>query len=194
MRSALFTRLRKKTRKTRWAKVTDRLLTVVALLIVWSLTGLWHGARTNFVLWGLYYGLLIALSTLFAPLFDRYPGKSTLRRVWNVGKTFVLVLVGYVLFRADSLRQILDFFSSLTKPATAAFPLDAADLCVAGVGLALLVIADTLHAKELVLRDRIARWVLPLRWLLWLSLLVAVVLFGIYGPGYDASSFLYFKF
>lgn len=195
MRSELFTRLRKKTRKTRMAKPMDRLLTVFALFVVWGCTGLWHGARTTYVAWGLYYGLLISLSTLLTPLWEKRIGNSPVLRVLRVGRTFFLVLLGYVLFRSDSLRQVGAFFAALTRPATGTpLALDSADLIVAGVSLLLLGFADVWRARERSLRDCIAAKPLPLRWLAWLTLLVVIVLFGVYGPGYDAASFLYFKY
>jgi alginate O-acetyltransferase complex protein AlgI len=65
---------------------------VLNLLVVWFLTGLWHGASWNFVLWGLYFFVLIALEKLAKPLLDKVPG--ILR--WLV--TVVLVEFSWVLF------------------------------------------------------------------------------------------------
>ena len=63
------------------------------ILVVWMLTGFWHGAAWNFMLWGLYYGLLLLAEKLFlAPKLERLPQK--------VQQTycFILVLFGWVLF------------------------------------------------------------------------------------------------
>lgn len=64
------------------------------LMIVWTLTGLWHGADWNFIVWGAYYGLLI--------LFERFViGRKRLERipaVLSVLPTFILTVFGWVLF------------------------------------------------------------------------------------------------
>jgi alginate O-acetyltransferase complex protein AlgI len=72
------------------------------LFIVWFLTGFWHGASWNFVLWGLYFGLLILFEKLFlAKLFDALP-----RWVSHVYLTFAM-LVGWVFFYFTDLQQAL---------------------------------------------------------------------------------------
>ena len=69
---------------------------VLNLLTVWMLTGLWHGASWNFVLWGLYYGILLIAEKLF-PVHRRLP--AWLRHVM----TLLLVLIGWVIFRVENL-------------------------------------------------------------------------------------------
>lgn len=78
------------------------------LFVVWSLTGLWHGASWNFVLWGVYYFILLVLEKL---IFLKYLEKLSpiLRRVI----TFIFVLFGWVLFACTSLSDIGGFFGSM---------------------------------------------------------------------------------
>ena len=72
------------------------------LLAVWMLTGLWHGASWNFVVWGVYYGLLLVIEKyLLAGVIRKLP--ALLRRA----VTLLLVLVGWVIFRMESLTGIL---------------------------------------------------------------------------------------
>ena len=72
--------------------------TVFNLLVVWMLTGLWHGAGWNFLLWGLYYGvLLIAEKFLLRSVLQRLP------RVINWIITIVLVTVGWVFFASSDI-------------------------------------------------------------------------------------------
>ena len=81
---------------------------ILNLLVVWSLTGLWHGASWNFVLWGLYYGALLILEKyVFNKLLGRLP--AVLRHVI----TLLFVLLGWVIFRLDSVSSILAFVKAM---------------------------------------------------------------------------------
>ena len=69
-----------------------RLRTVLNLFIVWSLTGLWHGAAWNFLVWGLYWFLLLLIDKRFEKIWSRFPTPL----LW-LG-TFALSMIGWVLF------------------------------------------------------------------------------------------------
>lgn len=70
------------------------------LLIVWFLTGLWHGAAWNFVAWGLYYGVILIIEKyLLSPVLDRLP--DVVRHIYSI----VLVVIGWVLFFSSSFGQ-----------------------------------------------------------------------------------------
>ena len=75
--------------------------TAFNLLAVWALTGLWHGASWNFVLWGLYYGLLLLLERfVLSGLLERFPGPA------RQAVTFLLVLMGWVIFYYTDLAAV----------------------------------------------------------------------------------------
>jgi alginate O-acetyltransferase complex protein AlgI len=75
---------------------------VLNILTVWALTGLWHGASWNFVLWGLYYGVLLLIEKLV--IGKRIEGIPVVLR-WVV--TFALVNVGWVLFHITDPENLL---------------------------------------------------------------------------------------
>ena len=77
------------------------------IMIVWSLTGLWHGASYNFILWGLYYGVLLMMEKLF---FKKYLDK--LKGI-NYIITMLIVLVGWVFFNSSSVDQIIYMIRNL---------------------------------------------------------------------------------
>lgn len=91
--------------------------TVLNLWIVFFLSGFWHGASWNFVVWGLYHGVFISIDRLLAHRSWRFP------RVISIPTTFVLVLVGWVFFRAETLPAALDYLQAMctlsVSPATA---------------------------------------------------------------------------
>ena len=75
------------------------------IAIVWALTGLWHGASWNFVLWGVYYGILLIIEKLFLlKVLDRIPGKlGFIRHVY----TLFLVTLGWVLFKITDFGDLM---------------------------------------------------------------------------------------
>ncbi|WP_304340534.1 MBOAT family O-acyltransferase [Metaclostridioides mangenotii] len=74
------------------------------LFIVWFLTGFWHGASWNFIVWGLYYGILIALEKSFLEkLLYKLP--KMLRHIYLL----FIVIIGWVFFRANDIGQALEF-------------------------------------------------------------------------------------
>lgn len=81
---------------------------ILNLLIVWGLTGLWHGAAYNFVLWGLYYGLLLILEKFVLKKFlDRLP--SFIQHIY----TLFIIIIGWGLFYFTDVRQLGEFMVDL---------------------------------------------------------------------------------
>lgn len=82
--------------------------TVFNLLVVWTLTGFWHGASWNFLLWGLYFGVLIVLERLFlGRVLEKLPG------VVRIVYTFLLVLFGWILFEFESVPEAFRYFLAM---------------------------------------------------------------------------------
>lgn len=84
--------------------------TVLNLLVVWAVTGIWHGASWNFMLWGVYFGVLIVMERLFlGKLLEKLPSFFS----WLY--TFVLVVFGWIMFDGvdTGTVDILDMFSQV---------------------------------------------------------------------------------
>lgn len=76
------------------------------LMIVWFATGLWHGASWNFVVWGLYFGILIFFEKVYiSKVLERLP-----RGVGHL-YTLVLIIIGWVFFETESLRGAFSYLS-----------------------------------------------------------------------------------
>ena len=97
-------------RVSRWKNIRN-------IMIVWLLTGFWHGASWNFMAWGIYYGLL-----LLAEKFLLKNVKKKLPKAVNLLATLILVLIGWVLFYYESLSQGLNHLGIM-------FGLVEAELC-----------------------------------------------------------------
>ena len=87
------------------SRVGSKALLIRNLMIVWLLTGIWHGAEWTFILWGLLYGLLITGEKLSGiPRKLKQPGHGAEKALYRAF-TLLVVLLGWVLFRADNLPQ-----------------------------------------------------------------------------------------
>lgn len=174
------------------------------LLIVFAVSGLWHGAALSFVVWGLLNGLYQVVGGLTRKLRDRarrglrLSDDGPVTALLQMGITFLLSTAAWVFFKAGSLsHSLLIFKSMLTGPwlvrPISAWGLNAPELAVALAAVLLLLCADLLSLR-LNLWDRCLDLPRPARWAIALALLMAVFIFGIYGSGYDPQDFIYFKF
>lgn len=74
------------------------------IMVVWMLTGLWHGAAWNFVMWGLYYGILLLIEKyMLADVLERFP--AVVRHIYCL----VLVMIGWVFFFSPTLGSALNY-------------------------------------------------------------------------------------
>ena len=73
---------------------------ILNTMIVWGLTGMWHGAEWTYIFWGLYYGIFIILEK---KVYGRYLEKLPKAITWLI--TMIIVLIGYVMFNAENLSQ-----------------------------------------------------------------------------------------
>ena len=111
IRDYVFTPLNFAARRRPW-------MSHVYLVVAMACCGFWHGAAFTFVLWGVWHGLLlVANQTILRRLFPRTKKDeasfSTLRRLVAWALTTTLVMLGWVLFRAESMTQALDIYKSL---------------------------------------------------------------------------------
>lgn len=175
------------------------------LLIVFAVSGLWHGAALSFVVWGLLNGLYQVVGGVTQRSRTRLRRRlgladdASLTALLQVGITFLLSSAAWVFFKAGSFTHALDIFRAmvtgpwLTRPLSA-WGLDRAEVVVAVVALILLLGVDLYTAFRGSPREKFCALPRPIRWVLALGLLAAVLLFGIYGTGYDPQDFIYFKF
>lgn len=104
------------------------------ILVVWALTGLWHGASWNFVLWGVYYGLLLLLEKFaLAGFLETAPAIA--KRIY----TIFCVMIGWVFFSQTSFGAIAKYLGTMFGPSASGFA-DSATFYYFRTGIVLFVI------------------------------------------------------
>jgi alginate O-acetyltransferase complex protein AlgI len=159
--------------------------TYANLLIVMLLGGLWHGANWTFVLWGLYHGLLLAIHR--AVPWPSWFGTAVLRPL-GVLATFVLVSVGWVLFRAVSLGEAGVILSRM------AWPTEGAQLGRASAAVVLLCLAVTLAGHLLGSRVDMLRFERRVPSPVMGAALACLLALGLFLLPEGGRAFIYFQF
>ena len=184
--------------------------TSLASLIVFFLVGAWHGANWKYIAFGLWNGGIIMLSTVLEPVFESWTAKLKLNHfprafgLLRMARTFLIVLVGYVFDVAPSFTEAMQTFRLIFTCQNLSVGL--AQICQLGLdwmdyGLLCMCTAIVFTVSVIqernsadTIRSMLDRRPFALRFVVILSGVMMVLLFGIYGPGYDAAEFVYMQF
>lgn len=190
-------------------RAAKEFMNVIPLTIVWLLTGLWHGTGLTYIVWGLYWGALIILSTVFAPEIAKLnkalhlPVDSAGFQIFRKVRTFFLFVIGRILTMPTNLLQVKAVFRQictdfrpwlLVDQSLYSYGLDGVNFRLVLLLIAFLLFVEHKQEKGTVFRDRIDGLSLPIRWIVYLSGIFFILIFGIYGVGYDESAFIYMKY
>ena len=175
----------------------------ISLCLTWAAIGLWHGAGWIYLLYGMYYFAIQFLGELAEPtllkLLPRLPGwrKTKGYQLFQVLRTFALVNLGMLLFRANGAQAALQMLRSLATPYAGSLliKLDARDLAVLALGALFLLGVDLWQARHGVgLRQAVEKKPLPVRWGIYIGVVLLIMVFGAYGDNYDPAAFIYAQF
>ena len=179
----------------------SKLKLVRNILIVFFLSGLWHGANWTYVAWGIYNGVLVILFTLLSSTSTRNKiisnnrFSSSIKEFGKIIMTFLFVVVGWIFFRAKSLHQAFDYIANIFDSSVIAYPnygqigIDSALMIYTLIFIFLLQIIDWIQRKQdfgLEISNIKYRTV---RWGIYISLLLIFTVFS-----GTQNEFIYFEF
>lgn len=206
LRLPVLGKLQKKLRDKFGKKRGKQLTTFLAMFILWTVVGLWHGGHITYLIGsGLLHWFYIVMEELLEEPFSKLWKKLNIdtHAKWLEGtrilRTFILVNIGNNFFRAASVNDALNMFrmgftmhtlSELIHGGIFGLGLSWVDFGILFISLTILLVVSLLNQKGSV-RDMIARKPIVLRYIIWYALLFFVILFGMYGPGYSAAEFIY---
>lgn len=192
-----------------------KLRTYINIFITFTLSGLWHGASGGFIIWGFLNGFFVSLEKALKIKVEKSinPNERKDKGIIKALKTlitFIVVSFTFLFFRAEKLstskliieRVFSDFrldstintIASLSPYSKDTFMMiDFKAWRIVIVFLLIVFIVDLLQQKYDVF-DKVLNLRLVIRWLIYLLLILSIVLWGIYGYGYDVSNFIYSEF
>lgn len=178
-------------------------------MIVFLVSGAWHGAGWTFIIWGGLNGLYLVLSDMLKPWRDlacrwfHIERKNFGNRCFRLIFTFVLIQFAWLFFRATDLNQAGEIMRTLftspnlkqiTDGTLMKLGLDGAEWAVLIGSLILLTAADYQEYKEKDWRQSILNQGFLFRCIVYVAIFVILLLFAQYGPGFDAGSSIYVDF
>lgn len=188
--------------------VTRSIVTAIPVTVTWVATGLWHGTGVTYLAWGLYYAFMIFMSVSFGDMFHNLALKLKINtrcgsyKVFQMVRTTCIFAGGRLLTRPGTLglswhalKSALLQFNPwvLTDGSLYEFGLSRSSFNLMLVTVVLFGGISILQQKGSV-RDMIAKQNLIVRWGLCFAAIFSILIFGIYGSGYDAASFVYMAY
>ncbi len=200
-------KLAKKLKPKFGAGFAKRLPVYFSTIIVWFVTGIWHGASWNFIAWGMTNCVVILISQELSPLYAKFHEKTGIGEngaygVFMMLRTYLLMCCIRMFDCYASVAETFSaFFSMFTKGnwnvlfdgSMLEFGLSAADYTVLFAGIVMILISSIFAEKKKPIRDTLIKipGAVPVAIVV---LILAVIVFGTYGIGYDSAQFIYNQF
>lgn len=197
-----------RTAKKKWPSMGRHVVPIIGTMLVWLLTGMWHGRTVSYMLWGVYYGLIMSISLVLETQYTSWKEKLHVKdgKVYGffcMARTWLIVFVADVLIRSESLAQAgviyravitrLDVGALFSQTITS-YGISKYGFLLLAAALGLWLVVSVWEEQGKDVRAYLAGWPMPLRWCCYYGILLVVLITGIYGGGYDTAVFMYQSF
>ena len=195
--SKLNMKLNLKLRKMKSKYISRFIITAFPLFFVWFFNGMWHGASFKYVVYGLYYYVLMMIGILLEPVFKKIISIFKINtEVWSYKffqaiRTILIVCFGMFLFRVDSFKQMGLMIHSNASASLFSLGLKKADFALLMVGILVMLVVGVMQEFNINIRKELQKQNLLFKWFIYYIIIFSIIIFGIYGKGYDAASFIY---
>lgn len=184
-----------------------KIRTYINILIVFLLSGLWHGADLSFVMWGVINGFYYIIGDVINPLKEKINSISIFNnKIFNVFEviiTFLLIDFSYIFFRSKNIHEAFKIIISIFKTNNFNIIFDESiyycrlnqsNFIVVLVSLLILLIVDYLKYKNMEISDYISKQKSIIISTFIIVSVCIILIFGIYGPAFNSNDFIYFQF
>ena len=169
----------------------------INLLITFAVSGVWHGGGIKYVFWGMMHGIYQIVEGAVPYFSKKFSGPA---HVFRVVINFFLVMLAWIIFRADTLkiglRMIYRMFTTfnpwiLLDGSLYDLGLHEKEWRVLFVALLVLFFVSRKQEHGVAIREEFAKFNFAFRWLIYIAAIVTIWVFGTYGLGYNAGDFIY---
>lgn len=198
LRSKVAEKIRKKFKNKKY--LSNNLPTVFALAILWTLIGFWHGSTWAFILYGMYHGSIIIISTLLAPVYNKFYEKfprlikTKLYGAFQIIRTFALVLCGYFLFCIGELSPAIQMFGNMFKANPNGLnifeKMSIESIVSSIIGTIIILVLDIFTIHKIDIYEKFGKIPVIFRWIIYVVMLFGIIILA----GGKAQEFLYFQF
>ena len=198
---------------SRWLKkhvgkpVGSRFPVYFSSLTVWFVTGIWHGASWNFVVWGLLNSIIMLVSQELKPLYEKADNRLGYRKlkyykVFEIIRTTAIVcclqMLDYYRNIAEAFRMFFSMFrggnyAAVFTKGMWSIGLSVADYIVLFAGVVIMFVVSLLE-RRCPVREQLAQKNYIIRYTVFLVIFLLIAVLGIYGTGYESSQFIYNQF
>lgn len=207
--SKTFVNLGKSARKTFGTRFGKNFAIYIATMVVRLIMAIWHGLSWKYIVQGLFHGFLITAGIQFAPQINSITKKLKIRtdcfswKLFQIVRTFTLAGIARIMVRATNLsvawsliRSIFTVYNPWIWVDGSLFKLgiSAADFCLLVVAMFILLFISSMQEKGIHIREKLSEQNLIFQWGLIYFMIFSIIIWGIYGPEYDSSAFIYQQF
>jgi len=174
------------------------------IVITFLISGIWHGATLNFILWGGMHGLYQVIEDLIASQSKKIAQRFNIHLKGSLPVsilvTYLAVNIAWVFFRAESVRQAIDILRRMfTGKNFMQFRLNKlglpkADFLLACIFILFLMVIEILEKRDIQVLRWLQRQSLPVRWLIYLAGLFSMIILGYYGSTKGSIDPFYMRF
>lgn len=206
--SPTFGKIGKKSRKYLGDRVGKLMPVIIAQILVFTTIGIWHGAEFKYIAYGWYQAAVIISGMLLEPYLVKLAEllhintKTFAWKVFAIVRTFIIIVIGRFFSRALSFKAAVSMFAScftwnpgvITSGEIFTLGISRWDALILAVSLAIWFVISVIQERGTEIRIDMANKNAALRWTFYIAAIVAVIIFGAYGSGYDAAEFIYREF
>lgn len=178
----------------------------INIMVTFFISGIWHGIGTHYIIWGLLHGFYQVMGEILMPVKNGLMKLSGMERGGFAHRLFsrlftcFLVMTAWIFFRAENTSKAIYMVSHLfmkwnpwilVSGQLYALGLAEEEWLLLILCVLLLMVAGVLHEKGISIRESFGKQPLVFRWIVLFAGIFAILIAGIYGPGYDSAQFIY---